>query len=563
MSTYEFRDTTISSGYKESLPSEAFSIDGLYPETELSETRYRTLQVMGREELVFDLYKSDSIYGVDGEALINKRIPGRELTIKFKIEAQTAVQFAAAYRKLKGFLSGEHRKIKFDDEPNLVYVGTLSAMDTPEPGQVRGTNTFTFFCDDVHPESVDTKILNAINSGGENGSISVNGDGSVTVNVNNQGTLETYPQVKVTHTSDNGFVGLVSPESVVQMGSIDEILINNKTTEKVKYKSAWLLNEKRGQDANFKDFPNSKDANPQNSGLKTDGTIGFKNDGVRLSGMGTPPVYGSYLTMGGMKKYTIPADANKETGARFFSSYMNILAWAGKMGQTGLLQVLYMTSANKMVCGFGIYKDDTKGNTTNAQFYVGGNNQRTFHNFKFPANNAESNQKENNKNKNFNTSKGGVSITKSAGGKFKWSLTDTSKTLTVPELDTAKVSHIYVYIGQIRGRTLSTDHFMSNIVLRGLSFRKDDVAMYFDESTDVETLIPGNPHHYGEGETLLVDMGSAKIFKKDGTIPGNDELITGSEFFSIPPGKSSFDLFFSDEMATLPDIEVSWKERFL
>lgn len=561
--SYEFRDTTDLSDHKESMSSEAFSIDGLYPENELSEIKYRTLQVIGREELTYDLYKADSIYGVDGEALINKRLPGRELTIKFKIETQTAAEFATAYRKLKGFLVGNHRQIKFDDEPNLVYVGTLSAMDSPEPGQVRGTNTFTFFCDDVHPKSVDTKVLNATNSGGVNGSIVANEDGSVTVNVNNQGTLETYPQVKVTHTSDNGFVGLVSPESVVQLGSIEEILINNKTTEKVKYKSAWLLNEKRGNNTNFKDFANSKDTNPQNEKLETDGTIDFKNDGLRLTALGSPPVYGSYLTMGGLKKYTIPVDENKESGARLFSSYMNILAWAGKMGQTGLLQVLYMTSANKLICGFGIYKDDSKGNTTNAQYYIGGNNQRTFHNFKFPANNAEANQKPNNKNKNFNSSKGGVTITKSAGGKFKWSLTDTSQSLTVPELDSAKVSHIYVYIGQLKGRTLSTDHFMSNIVLRGISFRKDDVAMYFDESTDVETIIPANPHHYGEGEILLVDMGSAKVFKKDGSIPGNDELITGSEFFSIPPGESSFDLFFSDEMTTLPDIEISWKERYL
>ena len=104
---------------------------------------------------------------------------------------------------------------------------------------------------------------------------------------------------------------------------------------------------------------------------------------------------------------------------------------------------------------------------------------------------------------------------------------------------------------------------MSNLVLRELSFRKDDVARYFDSTVDAESLIPGNPHHYGKGETLLIDMESAKIFKKDGSIPGNDELITGSEFFSIPPGTSSFDLIFSDEMETLPIVDITWKERFL
>ncbi|MBU5895424.1 hypothetical protein JVW19_25965, partial [Vibrio cholerae O1] len=69
--------------------------------------------------------------------------------------------------------------------------------------------------------------------------------------------------------------------------------INNKTTEKEKYKSAWLLNEKRGNKTNFKDIANSKDTNPQNEKLETDGTIAFKNDGLRLTALGSPPVYGS------------------------------------------------------------------------------------------------------------------------------------------------------------------------------------------------------------------------------------------------------------------------------
>lgn len=453
----------------------------------------------------------------------------------------------------------------FGDEPNKIWYAVPDQLPTfsENLSSLTATGTLTFLVPSGTAISSYTQELNNDNSGGVNGSLLNNEDGSITVNINNQGTIETYPQVKITHTSDNGFIGLVSPQSIVQLGSIDETLITNKTTETVKYKSAWLLNGKRSQAANFSSFANSNDTNPQNSGLKTAGTISFLNDGLRLTSMGTPPVYGSYLTMGGLKKYKIPADENNESGSKYFSSYFNILAWAGKMGQTGLLQVLYMTSDNKMICGFGIYKDDSKGNRTNAQFYVGGNRQRTFHTFKFPANNAESNQKPNNKNKNFNTSKGGVTISKKAGGKLKWSLTDTSQSLAVPELENSKVSYIYVYIGQIRGRNLGFNQFMSNLVLRELSFRKDDVARYFDSTVDVESLIPGNPHHYGNGETLLIDMESAKIFKKDGSIPGNDELITGSEFFSIPPGTSSFDLIFSDEMETLPIVDITWKERFL
>lgn len=499
--------------------------------------------------------------GVD---FLYNSIDAKTITISFIAHVRKD-RFSTTRRELAKLLNvSKPAPLIIGDEPNIVWYAVPDGSQTlDESSFFDGIGTLTFLVPSGTAISSYTQELNNDNSGGVNGSLLNNEDGSITVNINNQGTIETYPQVKITHTSDNGFIGLVSPQSIVQLGSIDETLITNKTTETVKYKSAWLLNGKRSQAANFSSFANSNDTNPQNSGLKTAGTISFLNDGLRLTSMGTPPVYGSYLTMGGLKKYKIPADENNESGSKYFSSYFNILAWAGKMGQTGLLQVLYMTSDNKMICGFGIYKDDSKGNRTNAQFYVGGNRQRTFHTFKFPANNAESNQKSNNKNKNFNTSKGGVTISKKAGGKLKWSLTDTSQSLVVPELENSKVFYIYVYIGQIKGRNLGFNQFMSNLVLRELSFRKDDVARYFDSTVDVESLIPGNPHHYGKGETLLIDMESAKIFKKDGSIPGNDELITGSEFFSIPPGTSSFDLIFSDEMETLPIVDITWKERFL
>ncbi|MGO3416824.1 MAG: hypothetical protein ACTIM0_10165, partial [Lactococcus cremoris] len=86
---YEFIDTIDSSDNPGFLSSEAFSLDGVYPENELKKfgVNYLTLQVSGREALSYDLNKADSISGIDGETLIDKRLPGRELTVKFKIEA--------------------------------------------------------------------------------------------------------------------------------------------------------------------------------------------------------------------------------------------------------------------------------------------------------------------------------------------------------------------------------------------------------------------------------------------------------------------------------------------
>ena len=57
-------------------------------------------------------------------------------------------------------------------------------------------------------------------------------------------------------------------------------------------------------------------------------------------------------------------------------------------------------------------------------------------------------------------------------------------------------------------------------------------------------------------------MSSANIYRKEGRTIANDELITGSEPFSVPTGKSIVNCSFGDG-ATPPDIEVTWKERYL
>ncbi|MDU0408412.1 hypothetical protein N42HA_01424 [Lactococcus lactis] len=58
------------------------------------------------------------------------------------------------------------------------------------------TGTLTFLVPSGYAESVDTKVLNNDNSGGENGTIINNADNSVSVLINNNGTLPIFPTIK-------------------------------------------------------------------------------------------------------------------------------------------------------------------------------------------------------------------------------------------------------------------------------------------------------------------------------------------------------------------------------
>lgn len=569
---YEFIDTIDSSDNPGFLSSEAFSLDGVYPENELKKfgVNYFTLQVSGREALNYDLNKADSISGIDGETLIDKRLPGRELTVKFKIEATDATLFAVAYRQLKGFLQGSERTIKFDDEPNLVYVGTLSEIGAPDPGQIRGINTFTFYCEDVHPSSSFKKVINANTTDENIGSITVLPDNSVDVLINNQGTLPAYPTFKFTHTSDNAYIGLAGENGVVALGSQEQYLTNSTTTETTKVESQWLLNPSAiSQKNNFDgQFMTANDVpNPQNGQLLTAGNLVWKQDGLRFQDGGPmPPKDTVYLAMGAMQQWTLPADKVGDVGSANFTSTFNIWGQATKQGQTGLLQVLFVGDNNKILCGMGIYKDDAKGNTFQTQLYIGGNHNRTWKVFgpvgQELNNGGHGDGKVPNPNLYFNSTTGYFTIQKK-GPVFNFTFGNRGGNypITIPELAYTKCKKVYVYGGQLWNRN-NTDQKITNLSLRMFNFQKNDVTKTIDSTVDATKYIPADNHHYGKYEVVVADMASANIYRKEGATIANDEMIKGSEPFSVPVGKSIVNCSFGDG-ATPPDIEVTLKERYL
>ncbi|MCU5754151.1 phage tail family protein [Lactococcus lactis] len=69
------------------------------------------------------------------------------------------------------------------------------------------------------------------------------------------------------------------------------------------------------------------------------------------------------------------------------------------------------------------------------------------------------------------------------------------------------------------------------------------------------------PNRYQAGSVMELDMENGKI-TKDG-ISSNNELVTGSEFISLPSGETELDIYQSSWNTTPPQIEIQWKERYL
>lgn len=504
--------------------------------------------------------------GVD---FLYNSIDAKTITISFIAHVRND-RFSTTRRELAKLLNvSEPAPLIIGDEPNVVWYAVPNGSQTlDESSFFDGIGTLTFLVPSGVAISSYTQELNSNNSGGTNGSITVNSDNSVDVLINNQGTIPAYPTFKFTHKSDNAFIGIAGQNGVVGLGSQDQTLIDSKTTETTRVESQWLLNPSGiSQNSNFSGHFNVANdvGNPQNGQLLTAGNLVFKKDGLRLQDGGPPPS-GTWSMQGAMQVYNVPADKIGNVGTANFTSTFNIWAQATKMGQTGLMQVLFCDSNNKLMAGLGIYKDDTRGNSFRTQLYIGGNHPRTWKTFgpggQELNNGGHGDGKVPNPNLYFNSATGYFTIQKKDRVfNFTFGNRGGNYPITIPELGSTKCTKVFVYMGQLKGRDVNTQ-YITNLSLRMFNFQKNDVTKTIDSNTDVTTFIPADNHHYGNSEVVVVNMSSSKIYRREGLTIANDEMITGSEPFSVPPGQSIVNCSFGDN-AVPPDIDVTWKERYL
>lgn len=473
----------------------------------------------------------------DGASLVKSNFSSKKIELDF-----TILENIIKTKRIIGKLTGikQLQKLIFSDDPNVLWqVITDGEIKTTEHNNGKyTTGTISFLVPSGYSESVDTKVLNESNSGGELGTITHNADGSTKVIINNKGSLETFPKIKVTNVHENGYLGFVNPNGILEFGKRDEADGETVPESEVLYTT--------DSDLQFSDFVDaSGKVNPQIASVggtcDTTGEIGYLKDGLRLITQSTAT---DSTHRGGMLSLDIPPDSNGEKGSVNFYAWFNIFVHALQNGQTGLLQIMFTDSNDKFVAGYGIVKSDKTGNTGAAKFWVGGDHPKEYKSITFTTNDGEQTKDPNN-NTMFNSKKGSADFVKQGASLgFYWK--GSRQTINVPELENVPIERVYIFIGNFT----NSNKFLGELSLRRFWCRKDKVDVWHDL-----------PNRYQAGSVMELDMENGKI-TKDG-ISSNNELVTGSEFISLPSGETELDIYQSSWNTTPPQIEIQWKERYL
>lgn len=473
-----------------------------------------------------------------GADFTQNSINSKSITVNFIADVQLD-RFTSVRKALASALNVKQpAALIFDDDPNQVWWAIPDGTPTlDESSFYQAVGSITFLVPSGVSESVETNILNASNSGGSLGTITNNSDGHVDIEINNTGNLEAFPTIEITNVHENGYIAIAGQNGAIEIGNRQE------ADGVVKPESQYFYNSEGN--IPFSKFTDAVGvANPQNNWLATNGKLEFQTDGLRLKDKGT--VGSNQGVAGGMKVMTLPADSNGHVGAVNFYSYFNIFAWAGAFGQTGVLQVLFTDINDKLVAGYGITKGDMSGNNASMKCWVGGNNPREYASNNFISNNGEGNGAGDMNNISFNEKTGHSDFVKT-GDELEFYWKGGRIPCYIPEFKTVEIAKVYIYIGQY----VQSNKFMTNLSLRNIWFRKDNVDVWHDV-----------PNRYGTGSKIIVNMNGKDIVIVNG-IPAIQEKIKGTQPFSIPPGISTLKILQSTWNTTPPIVQISYKERNL
>lgn len=490
----------------------------------------------------------------------------KEITIEFTIYGSIP-QFTKFREEMAIALDTPNgpEKLTFNDEPNWYYMavtsGTINLSE--EIGSQSATGTIKFDVPDGLKHSTYSKVLNSKTNNEDIGTYLKTPQGSVVINVNNQGGVKAYPKFKIKQTSDNGYIGIVSPTAVMALGVQDATLEGEKV-DSGGYKSQILIDIKRGDSSAETGWGLFTDASSRYYESPIAGTIcvnggkmvfrkidGYPNVGGLAWNLSGTSVDG-YRWQGGCSSYILKEDENGEIGALNWRCDFNLKVWESRIGQTGFYTIAMVDENKKIIAAYDISKDDTNSDNTKVRFWTEKSTWKKE--IIFGANNNEPGQR--NPNPAFNSHTGSAYFMKD-GQNITFSYNGTPYTWSVPTAESKICREIVILSGRYQNENIAkTGGFFHTLLCESLRFTKNNVRRY--------DLVP---NRYPKNSLLTVDCYQGEIYlsptgDNQGELSQGQRII-GSDFISLDPGETTLEITTSTWCKTPPEVEIEWTENTL
>lgn len=459
-----------------------------------------------------------------GVNLQEVRTGAKIIKVKFAMQYGNGMILETAKHKLAGiFNTSEAVKIVISDEPDKYYMGLVS-------GSVDMDNITRWFqkgsFDLIIPDGVaHSSTYKRFDNGQEQ-------PDKVVFNLVNNGNVPAFPVVAVKNNAENGYIGIVNTSGAFEVGDRKEA-----DTETVK-RSEVLLDFRGDKiaDGLARAVKNSSVTNsPENlNGTSELVTVAGKKR-VKLREQFSGTYNKSYST--GLS-WEIPADSTGQKGSLHDYIFCKLVYQLDSVAQCGFIKVTVTDANNQFLYGIETYK---RYNGLYCGFNIFATNNNNDYNFLKTLDFDSSSDQNRNP---FAKTRGQFEIMRN-DERVQVYYNGSHYNFFVPEIRGKKSAKIHVTIGGFHGKAI-----IPHLYLDELMYRKDFVSVINDL-----------PNRYPIGSNVILDSENNSV-----TVDGIEkavDVVQGSKFLSIPPGRSQLEVYCSSWVKTKPTVKVEFKERYL
>ncbi|MGO0077534.1 distal tail protein Dit [Streptococcus suis] len=457
--------------------------------------------------------------GMFGSSVTSVGVGSKVIKIKFSLQGQNLEELKHTLAKV--FDTNSPTKLTISDEPDKYYLALVTGrVDLENVKWWFQKGELEFLIPDGVAHSTAYKTFQTPETSGT----------KLTFDITNNGNVPAYPLIDINHTSENGYLGFVCVEKDAKsdqpMSSMMEIGSRTKVTQTPIQRSATVINYSDMSVALSSASRNSAVPGFNKSFSMNFTTVAGPNGSKRLG-----PVTIDYANeKAGSLTWEIPQNSSNTVSER--------IAWN---------MTVFAHMYSRVLPSIAICVSDTNG-----QFLYGVEFRKSYignvyHMLIYTADGAGGMKVVKMQEFSIFSTTFGLKGDNIAISRSKQTLTVTypggTFTVQVPEIKdkvSKKIHAVYARSGQ--GEAFFGIH--------SLSYRRD----FTEQPREV-------PNRYANGSVVNIDCEKDRIVVNG--LDQTNDLVHGSDFLVIPPGKSTLEVYSSDFATSPPRVEIKFEERWL
>lgn len=459
-----------------------------------------------------------------GVNLQEVRTGAKTIKVKFAMLTNNGMTLERAKHTLAGvFNTSEAVKIVISDEPDKYYMGLVSgSVDMDNITRWFQKGSFELLIPDGVAHSSTYRKF-------DNGTVSSD---KIVFNLINDGNVPAFPVVTVKNNAENGYIGLVNTSGALEVGDREE-------ADTEQYKRSELLIDYRDNKITTGLSVAQKNVailNDTEQNLK--GTVGIDNAWGRPHLALTNRGGGSQPNNAGSVTWNIPTDSSGATGSLNDYIWWRQIFWLGAANQYGFIKLTVSDEQGRFLYGVETFK---RYNGLGCEYNFMASNGRGGYNmikqWSFTGTHWDYHNP-------FNEPRGWSDL-KRNDDKVTVYWWGSYNTFVIPEIKGRKSAKIHVAFGALGNKPLVTHMYLDSIY-----YQKDFVSV----TRDI-------PNRYPIGSNVVLNSENDTV-----TVDGLErigDIVHGSTFLTIPPGKSQLEVYSSSWTKTKPTVKVEFRERYL